>query len=58
MKGEKVTFKHEKEQIDDKYFWLAASVQTREDSVVVGNVKHLHLFSALLQHITIIMDVP
>ena len=53
MKGEKVTFKHEKEQIDDKYFWLAASVQTREDSVVVGNVKHLHLLSALLQHITI-----
>ena len=38
MRGEQVDFEHVKEQIDDKFFELAAGVSTREDSVVVADV--------------------
>ena len=39
MQSEQVNFEHEKEQIDDKYFQLAAGVAARKDSVVVAGVK-------------------
>ena len=39
MQSEQGSFDHEKEQVDDKYFRLAASVQTRKDSVVVADFK-------------------
>ena len=39
MQGELVNFEHKKEQIDDKFFQLAAGVETCEDSVVVADVK-------------------
>ena len=38
MRGKQVDFEHVKEQIDDKFFELAAGVETREDSVVVADV--------------------
>ena len=37
MQSEQGSFDHEKEQVDDKYFRLAAGVQTREDAVEVTN---------------------
>ena len=39
MQSEHGSFELEKKHIDDKYFGLAAGVQTCKDSVVVADIK-------------------